>query len=65
MTENMRKKLKASALSSSLALLFTGGVLLSVSNFMEFPWGPLAVAGCWGALGLIVSALKGQYDGPI
>ena len=62
MTENMRKKLKASVLSSSLALLSTGGVLLSGSNLLGFPWGPLAGAGCWAALGLMALALKGQYD---
>ena len=62
MTENMRKHLKALALSIVLVLLFSGGVLLSGSNFMGFPWGPLAGAGCWVALGLVVLALKGQYD---
>ena len=62
MTESMPKKLKASALSSLLVLLFSGGVLLSGSNFVGYPWGPLAGAGCWVALDLMVLALKGQYD---
>ena len=62
MTGNMQKKLKASILSFILALLFAGGVLLSGSNFVGFPWGPLAGAGCWVALGLMVLALRCQYD---
>lgn len=62
MTESMQKKLKASTLSFLLVLLFSGGVLLSGSDFLGFPWGPLASAGCWLALGLMVLALRGQYD---
>jgi len=62
MTESMQKKLKASALSIVFALLFSGGILLSGSDFVGFPWGPLAGAGCWVALGLMVFALRGQYD---
>ena len=62
MTGSMRKKLKASALRIVLALLFACGIILSGSDFVGFPWGPLAGAGCWVALGLLVLALRGQHD---
>ena len=62
MTLSMRKKLAASAISCVMAMLFCGGLLLGGSEFVGFPWGPLAGAGCWVMLGLMSFIFKGKYD---
>ena len=53
-------RLKLSALSFVMALLFSAGVLLSGSDFVGFPWGPLIGTGCWGVLGLLVLLLRNR-----
>ena len=63
MTVSMRNRLKRSALSFTGAVLFCGGFLLSGSEFVGFPWGPLAGACCWVILGLFVLIMRGRYDG--
>ncbi len=62
MIANTRKKLHASAISSVMAMLFCGGFLLSGSEFVGFPWGPLAGAVCWVVLGLLVLKMRGKYS---
>lgn len=53
-------KLKPLALSFFMAVLFSAAVLLSASDFVGFPWGPLAGACCWVILSLLVLILRGN-----
>ena len=52
-------KVNCAAFSFLLAVLFSGGILLGGSEFVGFPWGPVAGVACWVALGLIVYAVEG------
>lgn len=55
-------KIKLSAISCVMALLFAGGVLLGGSEFVGFPWGPLAGAVCFVALLLMCNRIR-RYHG--
>lgn len=46
-----------------MALLFCSAVLLSGSEFVGFPWGPLAGAACWLVLGIMALILRGDVNG--
>jgi hypothetical protein len=62
MTSSMQKRLKLSALSFVMAMLFSAGMLLGGSEFVGFPWGPLAGAVCWVILSLLVLKLGGNNN---
>jgi len=51
-------KVKSGAFALLMAILFSGGILLGGSEFVGFPWGPVAGVACWVALGLIVYAVQ-------
>ena len=50
----IENRFKAGILSGIMAVLFSGGILLGGSEFVGFPWGPLAGACCFVILGIIV-----------
>ena len=52
-------RVKSGAFAFLLASLFSGGILLGGSEFVGFPWGPVAGVACWVLLGLIVNKVEG------
>jgi len=51
--EELRQKIKKAIFVCFMSLLLAAGILLGGSEFVGFPWGPLAGAVCLVVFGLI------------